>query len=497
MLRILVFLTALVLVVSACGGGSATPDTETEGASASEGQSEAADPDEGAGVGESEAEGAGEAEVAPAEEADSGEVEAEETDAAAASTTEPEASSGAEDQPTDSTASTEAGTQAPAADAEGDAAEQESDAGGADADNTATEVAVAESEAAGDEYGPSEPQNIYNDLGIWMCHPDKAAADDVCRAADKSATLLGADGSATVEPFADADSSIDCLYYYPTTSEDATLNSDLIAGTEIGTTVSQTSRLGEVCDVHAPLYRSTTLPALLGGVEGDRAMAREIAFGDVSAAWDHYLQNSDPDRGVVLIGHSQGAGLIRQLIQEQIDADPAMRERLVAAYILGSTVTVPDGELVGGDFENVPVCTTAEETGCVISFSSYVDTDPPGADGIFARAVGDRQAVCVSPAALLGEEADSVFDSELALRETDPKPDVSTTWARIPTLLDTRCVEEGDHNYLELSLRDDSPIAPFNLAFLPRWGAHIHDVHVEYANIARLIERQATAFTAN
>ena len=61
----------------------------------------------------------------------------------------------------------------------------------------------------------------------------------------------------------------------------------------------------------------------------------------------------------MLIGHSQGAGLLTRIIADEIDDEPLLRDRLVSAYILGSTVHVPEGEVVGGDFANVPLCEAA------------------------------------------------------------------------------------------------------------------------------------------
>jgi len=457
--RILALLAALFIVLAGCSSGT-DGETATEAGTAQQGDTAEADSSESPAAADAD-EPAPAIDIAATDESssDPGEETGEAaTDAANETSTDSGIATGGDDPPDDAEATAEA------------------------------------------EYGPDDPgsssENVYDDLAVWICHPDKAAADDDCRSADRDATLINADGSMVAEPFtSNDDSPVDCLYYYPTASEDATFNSDRIAGAETGTTISQTSRLTEVCNVWAPVYRSVTLSALSGSVDGDREEGNDIAQADIEAAWEHYLANSDPERGVVLIGHSQGAGRIRQLIEDRIDDDPEVRDRLVAAYILGSTVTVPDGELVGGDFDNVPVCSSPDETGCVISYSSYVDTDAPDDDtpGIFARADGDRQAVCVSPAALLGEPTDAVFDTDFALRNTDPAPEVATRWIRVEGLIETRCVETGDYNYLEVKVVDDTPIAAPDLGFQPGWGAHIHDVGVEYNNIARLIERQAAA----
>ena len=66
--------------------------------------------------------------------------------------------------------------------------------------------------------------------------------------------------------------------------------------------------------------------------------ARQIAYGDVLAPWRTYLRKYNRGRGVVLIGHSQGTFVLRELIhqvhrpeEEGAEApglgDPAGRQR--------------------------------------------------------------------------------------------------------------------------------------------------------------------------
>ena len=113
----------------------------------------------------------------------------------------------------------------------------------------------------------SRAPNDYSDSATWLCHPSKRGA---C-SEPQDATVINADGTTRVEPFdARTDAKIDCFYLYPTTSEDPTANSDMIAGREIDATTRQFGRFGSQCRQFAPLYRSITSRALrarLIGVE--------------------------------------------------------------------------------------------------------------------------------------------------------------------------------------------------------------------------------------
>ncbi len=107
----------------------------------------------------------------------------------------------------------------------------------------------------------------------------------------------------------------------------------------------------------------------------------------------------------MLLGHSQGAGMITRLIEDEIDDEPLLRDRLVAAYVLGSSLQVPDGEVVGGDFADVPLCEAEDQTGCVVTYSSYRSTDPPAGVAFFGRGGDGTRAGCVNPAAVGGGAA--------------------------------------------------------------------------------------------
>src|SRR5262249_37862178 len=140
-----------------------------------------------------------------------------------------------------------------------------------------------------------------------------------------------------------------------------------------------------------------TIPAILNPSPGTAA-AGQMAYAGVLAAWQDYLANDNDGRGVILIGHSQGSFHLKQLIREQLDANPTLRKQLVSALLLGGDVTVKSGSDAGGAFQNVPACRSSKETGCVVAYSSF-DTTPP-ADSLFGRPHGtatDLQVLCVNP----------------------------------------------------------------------------------------------------
>ena len=111
------------------------------------------------------------------------------------------------------------------------------------------------------------PAPDYSEDAAWICRPGR---DDVC-AGSLDITMVNADGSTEVVKVPHAsDAPIDCLYVYPTVSQDESANSDLVPGKdeEIFATLIQAARFGSVCDVYVPVYRQITLASLFGEVFG-------------------------------------------------------------------------------------------------------------------------------------------------------------------------------------------------------------------------------------
>lgn len=162
----------------------------------------------------------------------------------------------------------------------------------------------------------------YAQPDTWLCLPGRA---DAC-SAPQDATIVAATGRQSVEAFKPASApQFDCFYVYPTVSLDPTPNADLKPGLEEKAVAAfQAARFAKHCRVFAPLYRQITLAGLrrLGTTTAATA-DRALAYGDVKAAWAHYLATENKGRGVVLIGHSQGSGMLKQLIAEEIDGKPA------------------------------------------------------------------------------------------------------------------------------------------------------------------------------
>lgn len=356
--------------------------------------------------------------------------------------------------------------------------------------------------------------NDYNDGKSWLCRPGR---QDTC-AVDLTTTIVPANGKLTIEKWSPKpDAPIDCFYVYPTVSNDATGNSDMIPGPEeTGVIRGQFARFGSVCRVYAPLYRQVTLTALRALIAGKPIPAdRVLSYRDVVDAWNYYLEHDNKGRGVVLIGHSQGSGVLTQLIRNEIDGKP-VQTRVISALLLGTSLPVPKGKDVGGAFQHLPLCHSANQTGCVIAYASFRSTVPPPANSRFGRVSGENMvAACVNPAALGGGSGElhsylSAGGSSLG-SAAEPRPwvkpaqPVNTPFVSVPGLLTATCVSNEKGSYLEITVhgnpadpRTDDIVGDVqvNGQILADWGLHLIDVNLAMGDLINIVREQSKAYLA-
>lgn len=384
---------------------------------------------------------------------------------------------------------------------------------GAGVDSSAGKEKTSATSAKGDAAATIDPafrSETYSVAEHWLCNPagDLGSCD-----VDRDLTVIAPDGSTTVEKFvAAADPNIDCFYVYPTISSDTTPNADLNPdNSETMTVASQFSRFGSVCRLFAPVYRQVPLAALAGAFGGPSPESsrpqpdRELPYNDVRDAWRHYLATENEvdgeRRGVVLVGHSQGAGVLSRLIREEIDPNEDQRALLVSALLIGAAVRVPAGADVGGDFANVPACRSVGQTGCVVSYASFRSTAPPTEGAFFGRPrEGDGEALCTNPAALGGGSAEldmALADRSRTLVDPVAAAAITTRFISMPGLLSGECVSKGGYNYLEVTVHgdpSDARVDDIGGDLTPPWGLHLVDMQIEMDNLVALVRAQATAW---
>jgi len=344
----------------------------------------------------------------------------------------------------------------------------------------------------------------YNEDDRWLCRPGLAA--DQCLTNSQDATAIEPDLSETFVPHTVAtDPPLDCFYVYPTVHLEGTPGnwtdfSDLTY--ELDPLLSQAGRFTRACRVFAPLYRQITLGTFSSP---DVAQYEAIAYGDVRDAFQHYLANDNGGRPFVLMGHSQGTNMVTTLMQDLLDSSPTLREQMVVALLIGGSVAVPPGEVVGGTFQNLPLCTSDTQTACVIAFRTYAEGFPPTANSNTPSDPALSMA-CTNPAALGGGPAPfagTYFPKVLnqPIFQVAPPPDVPTAFVLLESFYSGECVEDSTgSSYLEVrvtpgvgDLRTNA--IPFDHVVLsPGFlGTHILDYNFALEDLVAQVETRAAA----
>lgn len=350
---------------------------------------------------------------------------------------------------------------------------------------------------------------------VWLCKPGEQP--DPCRETQRT-TYAQADGTTRVtdDPLP-ADPPIDCFYVYPTVSQQLGVNADKTKADElVAIARSQAARYSQECRVFAPVYRQLTLLSIYTGTPKARAAGRKIAYADVAEAFKQYLAQDNGGRGFVLIGHSQGASMLRQLIRAEVDGVPAVRRRLLSAILLGGNVLVRKGQPAGGDFQQVPACASPVQLGCVIAFSTF-DATPP-ANARFGRAPDTDitgaglpagpgyEVLCTNPASLAANARTPLA----SLVRTDVYPNVigggyTVTYGGAPPTADTpwvqpaerysgRCEQANGANVLMLApIGNARRLTPFPT---PDWGLHIIDGSIALGDLVGVVHAEAGAYRA-
>ena len=367
--------------------------------------------------------------------------------------------------------------------------------------------------AAGQSASPA-PAPDYTKDAAWLCRPGR---QDAC-SANQDVTVVRADGSQTVQRFkAAANPKFDCFYVYPTVSLDTSPNSDMAIGpeeTQVAT--AQAGRFAANCRVFAPMYRQVTLTALRAAMTGQPMAAdRAMALADVTAAFDDYMKRDNHGRGVVLIGHSQGAGVLKAMLQQRIDGKPEAMKPIISAMLIGTNVAVPEGKDVGGDFKTMTLCRAADQSGCIVTYMTFRADSPPPANSRFGTVPeAGMVAACTNPASLGGGKAvtQAIFSTAGAGTASLPagpwastgKP-VATPFVAVPGLISAECTTTNGFNYLAATVnadpkdpRTDTIVGDVvaNGTTLKDWGLHLIDMPVEMGNLVDLTAKQAAAWQA-
>lgn len=188
--------------------------------------------------------------------------------------------------------------------------------------------------------------------------------------------------------------------------------------------------------IFAPQYRQATLFSLMT-FKDDAQDARRLAYEDVRAAFQAYLEHFNNGRPFVIVGVGEGGLNAGRLLERVVDKAPTIRARLVAAYLIDTAVPAK----VFGSDSGLHPCQSREQAGCVVAWAQFTGSGAPGRQKRLERAAwwsdlgelkstkGEAQ-VCVNP--LLGAATGQLAPRKLNLGAANA---TDLEWGARPALI--------------------------------------------------------------
>lgn len=161
---------------------------------------------------------------------------------------------------------------------------------------------------------------------------------------------------------------VDVFYLYPTAWENSNPDPQISAIDDPSMLLlatqafeRQATAFETAGNVFAPYYRQDNNSSVdrLNVIAG-------IPTLDAVAAFDYYIKHFNNGRPFILVGHSQGATILNNLLSGYMKDHPEVLRKMVAAYVIGNPVT--DAYLAANP--HLHFATGPDDTGVIISYNT-------------------------------------------------------------------------------------------------------------------------------
>ena len=217
-------------------------------------------------------------------------------------------------------------------------------------------------------------------VGLAACGAEEEKADE---AMEETQTEIVASDYSVAEHWlslpTNPDKAVDVFYLYPSAWAKVKDGDPIIC--EIDNPVMlQQSKLAfdrqamafePVGNIYAPYYRQADAASTLAmPVEEQREVVQGYPVTDGIAAFDYYIKNYNDGRPFILASHSQGSNVMIYLLAEYMKDNPEVYSRMVAAYVLGYSIT-PE---YLAENPHLKFATGPDDTGVIISYNTQAPT---------------------------------------------------------------------------------------------------------------------------
>jgi hypothetical protein len=171
------------------------------------------------------------------------------------------------------------------------------------------------------------------------------------------------------------DKNADVFYLYPTAYSKASPddpnfcdidNPTMVQGAKVSYQRTAAA-FAPYANIYAPFYRQVDARYQLSlpFAQQDENIQKEPLI-DATAAFEYYLQHFNGGRPFILAGHSQGSAVLIFILSDYMKAHPDVYRRMIAAYIIGQSVT--SGYLAQNP--HLKYATGGNDTGVIVSWNT-------------------------------------------------------------------------------------------------------------------------------
>lgn len=228
--------------------------------------------------------------------------------------------------------------------------------------------------------------------------------------------------------------SVDVFYLYPTAWTDTSADPENphICAIDEPTMLTQAPQafarqataFATVGNIFAPFYRQDN------GSSVDRLnIISGVPTLDGVAAFDYYVKHYNNGRPFILVGHSQGATVLSNLLSGYMSDNPGVYENMVAAYVLGHPIT--DTYLANNP--HLRFATGPDDTGVIISYNTESPDVARGTNPVLygMDAIDGTHILVINPINWARDETPAAKEEGLgSYMPIQTTPEV--VWGRVP-----------------------------------------------------------------
>ncbi|MEG0156584.1 MAG: DUF3089 domain-containing protein, partial [Anaerovoracaceae bacterium] len=172
----------------------------------------------------------------------------------------------------------------------------------------------------------------------------------------------------------EGDKAVDVFYLYPTTFS-MEKGGEPFAKIDDGGMRSgakqvydfQSGVFAQSCNRYAPYYRQVdAVYDLQKSQKTQEKNMEKLPAKDALAAFDYYIEHYNKGKPFILAGHSQGSNVLLYLLDTYMKEHPETYKRMVAAYVIGYSVT----ETYLKENPHLRFAQGQEDTGVIISYNT-------------------------------------------------------------------------------------------------------------------------------